>query len=112
MQVPALPGVGIAGTGVSLGGVHTPINSDPTLSDQVSLPATEAPEECVAALQHDCFDYAQLDHEVAAEARETAARIRTRLKTAYVDTGRDFDPHEKNGSGTASSALGSGPSSI
>ena len=36
------------------------------------------------------FDYTALNHDVEAAARATAERIRQRLKTAYVETGKDL----------------------
>jgi hypothetical protein len=36
------------------------------------------------------FDYSALDHAVGAEARATADRIRERIESSYLDTGRDL----------------------
>src|SRR5260370_32489743 len=36
------------------------------------------------------FDYTTLDNDVAADARETALRIKGRFKSFYLDTGKDL----------------------
>jgi flagellar biosynthesis GTPase FlhF len=60
------------------------------MSAVISPLQTLVGDNCVTVVATLQFDYAQLDHEVAAEAREAAVRIRTRLKTAYLDTGHDL----------------------
>jgi hypothetical protein len=62
------------------------------MSNAISPLQTLVGDNCHAVLAtlHNGFDYAQLDQGLAAEAREAAARIRARLKTAYIDTGLDL----------------------